>query len=390
MYLQQLGIVCSLGSDLQTVREQLFQAESQSHGQFLTHTSRYTRQELPLGMVNTPLPSLDKSINTRTNQLMMVAFRQIEDAYQQLAAHLEPTRIAVILGTSTSGIGEGGDAIHYWRQQQSLPEDFNYSLQEIANPAEVLADAVGAKGPNFVISTACSSGAKALASGRRLLRQGVVDLVIAGGVDGLCPLTVNGFAALDSVSSKPCLPFSANRDGINIGEGAALFLLSRENGPVLLSGVGECSDGHHISAPEPQGKGAEQAMQLALKDARLAPAQIDYLNLHGTATEQNDRMEAMAVNRLFGDHLACSSSKGLTGHTLGAAGAIEAAFCWLSLTHPENALPPHVWDGKVDPELATLTLHTEQRQLTTAPQRLMSNSFAFGGNNISLILERKL
>lgn len=398
IYLNHLGLVCSMGGSLEEVRQHLFS----SGNRCLTTTDRFTPgRPLPVGMVHSPLPDLAHGISqqhplehTRTNQLLAAALTQIQTAFDRARQGIDPLRIGVILGTSTSGIAEGERAIAHHLQQQQLPAGFDYRQQEMANPALALARWLNIAGPAYVVSTACSSGAKALASARRLLRMGVCDLVIAGGVDSLSKLTVNGFSALESVSDLPSNPFSANRNGINIGEGAALFVLSREPGPVCLSGVGEGSDAHHISAPDPAGRGAIEVMTSALKDAGLDPAAIGYLNLHGTATVQNDRMESLAVNQVLGSATPCSSTKAHTGHTLGAAGAIEAAFCWLTLTDAEGRLPLHHWDGVVDPELAPIRLLDRPLSSATtitaniAASAVMSNSFAFGGNNISLILER--
>ena len=386
IYLNQLGLVCALGDQHHLIQQKLATGDSSC----LTETDTFTPEKtLPLGVVTTPLPSLSEypaREQTRTNQLLMAAMIQIREAYEKAASSIDPLRIGIILGTSTSGIAEGEKAIKQWSNSGKLPDDFHYNRQEMAAPAESLARWLGTKGPAYVISTACSSSAKALASARRLLRMNVCDLVIAGGVDSLCGLTINGFSALESVSAKPCQPFSLSRDGINIGEGAALFLLSREPGKVTLSGVGESSDAHHISAPDPQGKGAIAAMTLALNDARIAPQAVGYINLHGTATPQNDKMESLAVAQAIGNNVACSSTKPYTGHTLGAAGAIEAAICWLTLTQKGSTLPVHLWDKQTDPSITPINLvapNTSGEPLRYA----MSNSFAFGGNNISLILE---
>jgi 3-oxoacyl-[acyl-carrier-protein] synthase-1 len=204
-------------------------------------------------------------------------------------------------------------------------------------------------------------------------------------VDSLCRLTVNGFDALDSVSGTTCNPMSRNRNGINIGEAASLFVMSREAGPVCLSGVGESSDAHHISAPHPEGVGARSAIESALSDAALSPEQIGYINLHGTATPQNDSMESRAVTQVFTKAPPCSSTKPLTGHTLGAAGALEAAFSWFTVTG-DGRLPVHWWDGEADEQLPELMLVQPGQTLAQAPKHVLSNSFAFGGNNITLIL----
>jgi 3-oxoacyl-[acyl-carrier-protein] synthase-1 len=255
--------------------------------------------------------------------------------------------------------------------------------------AQFVADLLEVSGPVYGISTACSSGAKALATARRLLRADLCDAVVAGGVDTLCHLTVMGFSSLEAVSESPCNPFSQNRDGINIGEGAALFLVSLESGGVCLSGVGENSDAHHISAPEPSGASAARCMNAALDDAGIAAAAVDYVNLHGTATLLNDQMEALAMAQVFGPDTPCSSTKPFTGHTLGAAGAIEAGICWLSLVGDGDGwLPIHLWDGIRDPGLPALNLVSGQAGNGSLPRRVLSNSFAFGGNNIALVLER--
>jgi 3-oxoacyl-[acyl-carrier-protein] synthase-1 len=221
--------------------------------------------------------------------------------------------------------------------------------------------------------------------------MGVCDAIVAGGVDTLCAFTLAGFAALESVSRTRCQPFSVNRSGINIGEGAALFLMSRDEAAVTLMGWGEASDAHHISAPDPAGRGADLAIRQALQRAGVEPDALDYINLHGTATLQNDAMESKVVNALFGDRVALSSTKAMTGHTLGAAGAIEAGLCWLAMqdNNPQGLLPPHLWDGAADPALPALQLAAPQQTLGRPLRRALSNSFAFGGTNAALIFGRQ-
>jgi 3-oxoacyl-[acyl-carrier-protein] synthase-1 len=216
---------------------------------------------------------------------------------------------------------------------------------------------------------------------------GLCDAVLVGGVDTLCRLTIEGFSALESTSTDIANPMSRNRRGINIGEGAALFTLTREPGRIALLGIGETSDAYHISAPDPTGRGAEAAMRAALVDAGLEPESIDYLNLHATATEKNDEMESRAVSRVFPAGVLCSGTKPLTGHLLGAAGATELAFCWLALEDEHKRLPPHVWDGAFDPSLPALRLVSPGERFSQTPsRRCMSNSFAFGGSNVSVIV----
>ena len=297
-------------------------------------------------------------------------------------------RIGVVLGTSTSGIEASERAVAHRLSQGAFPPEFHYRQQEIGRLAPFLAEVLGLTGPALTVSTACTSSGKALVTARNLLRLGLCDAVITGGSDSLCKLTLNGFASLESVTATLCNPLSRNRCGINVGEAAVLFLLRREPAEVALLGAGASSDAHHISSPEPSGRGAEAAMRAALAEAGLGPGGIGYLNLHATATPKNDEMESLATARVFPDGVPCSGTKPLTGHTLGASAAAELAFGWLTLHprwNPERQLPPHRWDGEADPALPALRLTTEASRLD-GPQVCMSNAFAFGGNNLSLIL----
>lgn len=382
IYLHHASAICALGNDMQSISARLFSNESSP----LVKTDAYSAgRPLPLGLV----ADLPQVADTRNNALLHAALAPIRAEIESLKQRFGASRIGIVLGSSTSGIAEGEAAVAHYLQHGELPAAYHYSQQEIAAPSTYVATELRLKGPAWTISTACTSGAKAIASGARLLQLGVCDAVIVGGADSLCKLTVEGFLSLAAVSDELCNPFSLNRKGINIGEAAALMILSREPGLVRLAGVGETSDAHHISAPEPEGRGAEAAMRAALVQAGLAATDIGYINLHGTATEQNDRMESLAVARVFSDNpaIACSSTKSLTGHTLGAAGALEAVFCYLSLVRDDGQVPPQVSDGITDPQLATLT-GLGVRQLNQPLHYAMSNSFAFGGNNISLILER--
>ncbi len=342
-----------------------------------------------VGRVTAPLPPLPAGFarhDCRNNRMLLAALADLGDVLPRALERHGAARIGVVLGTSTSGIAEGEAAIATLVRQGAMPGAFDYAQQEIGMAAPFLAAYLGLGGPAYTVSTACTSSAKALASARNLLRMGMCDAVIAGGVDTLCRLTINGFGALESTTDALTNPMSVNRRGINIGEGAALFLVTREPGPVELLGVGESSDAHHISAPDPSGRGALRARAAALADAGLEPGDVDYVNLHATATPKNDEMESRAVAELFPSGVACSGTKPLTGHTLGTAGATEAAFCWLAL-QGDGRLPPHVWDGQADPALPALDLVQPGRCFDRPRERVcMSNSFAFGGNNVSLLL----
>jgi 3-oxoacyl-[acyl-carrier-protein] synthase-1 len=327
----------------------------------------------------------DGDTDSRTNSLSDRCLASLRPAIADHMRGKSADRLAVVVGTSTSGVREGGEVTRTRLATGEWPRNFRFSSQELGDTATHVARRVGARGPVYGVSTACTSGAKALASAARLIETGLCDVAIAGGVDSLCDLTLNGFAALESLSDSVCNPFSINRRGINLGEGGALFVLSAEPSAIRLAGFGESADAHHISAPDPEGKGAESAMRRALDRAECRADDIGYLNLHGTATKLNDQMEALAVSRVFGSDLRCSSTKPLTGHMLGAAGACEAAFALMALQ--SGRLPAHIWDGAADPDLAPLRLvhgHGEASDAT----RVMSCSYAFGGNNIALVLEK--
>lgn len=338
----------------------------------------------PVGRVEGALPEIPAALApyaSRNNRLLLAALAQIRPALDQALATHGPARVGLVLGTSTAGIGEAELAIAAARRGQVIPPVFDYRQQELGSPSEFLARYLGLEGPAYTLSTACSSSARAFISGQRMLAAGLVDAVLVGGADSLCGLTLNGFDSLESLSGSLCQPFDNDRQGINIGEGAALFLLSRQPAPLALLGAGESSDAWHISAPHPDGVGAEVAMQMALAQAGVTAQQVGYINLHGTATRLNDAMESQAVHRLFGDKVPCSSTKPLTGHTLGAAGAIEAALACLLL---ERALPlPTQQVTTPDPTLAPIRLVSGTTRL--AVPRVLSNSFAFGGNNVSLL-----
>lgn len=392
MVLTDLGIVCALGANKTTVwQAAIAGSRAGMQPSEFANNDGLTRIVGCIDSVHLPpLSSLPPSMATRNNQLAACALAQIAPQVEKLKQRFGPDRIAVVVGSSTSGIREGEEALAVYQTQQQLPDNFHYQMQELGAPADYLTHAAGVTGPCYAISTACSSSARALISARNLLHSGIVDAVIVGGVDSLCRLTVNGFAALESTAASYCQPFSRNRDGINIGEGAALFIAVRDDetvpaNSVRLVGAGHRSDAYHMTAPEPEGRGAIAAISQALADANITAAQLDYINLHGTGTPLNDAMESRAITAIGAAAVPASSTKAITGHTLGAAGAIEAALCWLALHDHEGHLPPHVWDGVIDPELPPITLQSTAKVANTL-HYCLSNSFAFGGNNVALIL----
>ncbi|WP_417844657.1 beta-ketoacyl-[acyl-carrier-protein] synthase family protein [Thalassospira sp.] len=399
-FLHALGIVSALGMNCEETRDTLF---GDRPANMVTSNNFLPDRAVTVGMVPDEPAALPKHLHhhdTRNNRLLWAASGQISECIEATIARYGAGRIGIILGTSTSGIDEGTQSYRHYLQQGALPGNFSYAGQEIGAPADFLREALGLNGPSYVISTACSSSAKVFSAGQRLIRAGICDAVLIGGVDSLCSLTIAGFAALQSVAAGLCTPMSTNRDGINIGEGAAVFMMRRDEADIALLGVGETSDAHHPNAPHPDGIGARAAMQQALDQAGLQPSDIAYLNMHGTATPLNDSMEAKAIHDLFGDNVPVSSTKPMTGHTLGAAGAIEAAILYLALTDVSTGgrdgqshgprLPRHIWDGARDDNLPDLMLVTDQNNRVAPGEKyaMLSNSFAFGGSNAAVILAK--
>ncbi|OCZ70713.1 beta-ketoacyl-[acyl-carrier-protein] synthase family protein [Acinetobacter pittii] len=328
------------------------------------------------------VPDTLQSVDSRNLRFALTALSKIETELKAYTASFENKRLAIVVGTSTSGIADNELLLKQYFQGQTDLSISHYP-QEMSCLAKALQQYLGWEGPAYTISTACSSSAKALAAGQRLLHADLADVVLVGGVDTLCKLTLNGFNSLESLSAHICQPCGISRDGINIGEAAAFFVLSNEQAPVMLMGTGESMDAWHISAPHPEGKGAALAMQRALDMARISAQEVGYINLHGTATPQNDAMEIKAVRQVFGDYqVALSSTKHKTGHCLGAAGAIEAFICEQVLKD-QSWLPLHQ-NVEIDPDLADQN-YVQDAELKQPIRYVMSNSFAFGGSNISLV-----
>jgi 3-oxoacyl-[acyl-carrier-protein] synthase-1 len=388
--LAALGMVNALGSSA----AEIWPRVRAGHRSGLTRRADLVPgQVLHVAEVRGPLPDLPRPLAryaSRNNALALAAVRQIEAPVRAAAARFGAARVGVVAGTSTSGVADAERAMREYLDRGRLPAGFDYAQLEHGSLAAFLAAYLEVTGPAYTLSTACSSGAKALASGRALLELGVCDAVVAGGADSLCGMTTNGFWGLQLVSADPSLPFSVNRRGLTIGEGAAFFLLSREPGGAELLGVGECSEGYDMSAPQPDGAGAEAAMRAALLDAGLPPDRVSYVGLHGTGTRLNDSMESKAVSRLFGEKTWCSTSKPLVGHTLGASAPVELGCVWLMLeAGREGVYPliPHCWDERPDSELPPLRLvRPGDRLVTTGRPVVLLNSFGFGGSNCSLVI----
>jgi 3-oxoacyl-[acyl-carrier-protein] synthase-1 len=338
------------------------------------------------------LPVHLSDFDCRNNRLALMGLMQdgFDETVRAAIKKYGKQRIGVFLGTSTSGILQ--TELAYRRRDPvtgALPADFIYgTTHNTYSVADFTRHYFDLTGPAVVVSSACSSSAKVFSSARRMIEAGLIDAALIGGVDSLCLTTLYGFNSLGLLSEQACRPYDAERNGLSIGEAAAFALLERtpaqlDSDAVLLLGVGESSDAYHMSSPHPDGLGARIAMQDALTMAGLQPAEIDYINLHGTATQNNDAAEGRAVQSLFGRDTACSSTKGATGHTLGAAGGLEAVICALALQH--GLLPAGLNTQQLDTAL-DLDYLLENRQQPAA--RVLSNSFGFGGTNCSLIFGR--
>jgi 3-oxoacyl-[acyl-carrier-protein] synthase-1 len=391
IYLSAVAMINALGNTPDEISQNL-----QNNRSGLAEETDWLLHNKPtwVGRVKAPLPSVPAELsqhNSRNNQLLLAALTQIRSQVDAAIAQYGKKRIAVIMGTSTSGIYEGERAVAHQFAHDELPASYCYQQQELGDPALFLASYLQLDGPAYTLSTACTSSARAIISGKRLIEAGIVDVALVGGADSLCRMALNGFDSLESLSDQRCTPFAKHRKGINIGEAAALILLTQQPSTanaVILAGTGESSDAWHMSAPHPEGIGAEQAMRMALAQAKLMPDDVGYVNLHGTATPLNDKMEAKAVHRVFGNTTPCSSTKHLTGHTLGAAGATEAALCWLILSQNLNLPAQDFSETLRDDELADI--HLVERAHPARTEIMLSNSFAFGGNNTSLLLMKDL
>ena len=381
-YLTHLSCACALGR----TNDEVWASYAAGESGLREIEGDIPARKIFFGLVPGELPSIDEpEFDMRTNRLLRLAVENFKGELDAFLARYAASRIVIVLGASNTGIDEAERNVDQWLETGSKPETMHLSQIELGTPADYLKKLIGTKGPAYVVSTACSSSAKAFASARRLIEVGLADAAIVGGVDGRCRFAMNGFHALGALAQGRCRPLAPDRDGINLGEGVALFTLEKSPSPfstshfpfsIQLAGCGESSDAYHATAPDPEGRGAEAAMRAALAEAALSPSDISYVNLHGTGTPANDAMESAALARVFslgdsplvqgarsradGDSpLVVESTKALTGHCLGAAGAVEAALCWLMLRA-----------GKVK-------------------GAVLSNSFAFGGSNASVVLARE-
>ena len=394
IYLSKPAVTSAIGESIATHIQTILKPNSASP--IIFSDKVYQRHHLigkkqHFAEVTTPLrafdPHLDPIHHSRNNQLLWHTIAQIEEQIYATIEHYGKQRIAVVIGTSTTGVDENIPQFKQFAQQNQISKGFNYQQQLFSAPADFIAAQFNLPGLCFGISTACTSGARALITAARLLKANLCDAVIAGAVDTLSPLTIAGFNSLNVISEEKTKPFDHTRSGINIGEGAAVFVLTRDNlhnSSIALLGYGASSDAHHMSSPDPEGLGAEKAFRQALDSAQLNATQIEWINLHGTGTQLNDSMEGIAVNKVFGHQIPAHSTKSFTGHTLGAAGAIEAAILWGIL---DPILNPKKMIPNIVPETPDPNIHILQNHQHILKHHIgASASFAFGGNNAVLIL----
>lgn len=399
LYLSQPAMLSPIGANIDEHLDMLLNEKKSPLGLTSIPYTRYGLNpvEKCLGEVRSDLREFPDDLpirhRSRNNQLLWSALAQIEPQIQQVIATFGADRTACIIGSSTTGVDENIPVFKFAAENGDWSgTDFNQQQQYFSAPADFVAYQYGLKTVSFGLSTACTSGARALISAARLLKAGLCDAVICGGVDTLSPLTISGFSSLEVLSNEPTNPLSKNRQGINIGEAAAVFVMTKEalfDEQIALLGYGSSSDAYHMSSPHPEGLGAISAFQNALANADLKSEHIGWINLHGTGTVHNDQMESLAVAKVFGNSTACTTTKAYTGHTLGAAGALEAAILWAVISkrhNPTGQLPPQLWDGVRDDSLPPISITDKNSRWEKEKRIGASSSFAFGGNNAVLIL----
>ena len=361
--------ICNLGNDI----DGIFKNAINSKNSFLTPDDSIIKGEtFYFGKINCALPQISAgNYNLRCNRLLLHLADRINSKIAEVLNKYPPHKIGVVAATTNSGIEE-------------YEKSRNKKHFEIGNPAEFLRQHLGLNGFYESVSTACSSGIKAFSTAGKLINNGICDAVIVAGTDSLAQLPIFGFHSLEVLSHQKSNPFSKNRNGINIGEAAAIFIVEKEKGEIAIKGIGETSDAYHAATPDPKGFEAARAIKTALKEANLAPDAIDYINLHGTGTKSNDLMEANAVYNIFGSCVEASSTKPLTGHCLGAAAALETALCCHAIRN--NKILPHVYDGEYDFSLPKINLVTQPADKKI--NNVLCTAFGFGGTNAAIILGR--
>ncbi|MEE3711443.1 beta-ketoacyl synthase N-terminal-like domain-containing protein [Campylobacter devanensis] len=378
IYINAYDGICSLGSNKNEIMQNIFKCKPS------VTKNQIQSKDFMVGKIEN-LQDFSKDVKevykTRTNLILHHLLLNMQEPLNELLTKFSKERIAVIIGTTTAGVEEN------YKSMQKIEPQLFFTRNSLSNASEFVKDYLGLKSLAFSVSCACTSGAKVFIEAARLLESNLCDAVICGGVDSLNTLTIYGFDSLEILSQNNALPFSNNRDGINISEGAALFILSKDIADIKLKGFAANNDAFHITKPNENFTAQKDAIISALNMANLNTSDIDYINLHGTGTNANDKMEANLINDIF-PNTSCSSTKGLMGHTLGAAGALEALICAniinQSLQNSQSQLPPHYYDGIYDKELPKINL--TRLNTNSKIKNCLSISFAFGGDNSAIIL----
>ena len=393
LYLSKPGVMSCAGNNI----DELWQSVSNCSQAGIKKTKAMNGEEhFAARICDSDLPPSGARFEMKIMRIENAALEQIKDDVKTVVEKYGADRIAVCIGSCDNGTELSIEGHRKYLSEGSFPEDYSIEIQGADYVAGFIADKFGLRGPVNTFSTACSSSAGAIIKAAELILAGLADAVIAGGIDIASDTTLIGFNALEAVSSEITNPFSKNRHGITLGDGAAFFVLSREPlSKIQLLGWGESADAYHMTSPDPTGAGAQKAIQRALDNAKLKPEDVGYINLHGTGTKFNDSMEAKAVDAIFGTKgikVPVSTTKPVTGHTLGAAAALELAICWKALLEDsENTdgitLPPQIWDGQKDEELPELNFANKNTKLAQKQLKVcLSNSFAFGGANACLAI----
>ena len=390
LFLSKPGVMSCAGNNI----EELWKAVTEGNQTGIKKVTVCTGEEFFAARIaDSVLKASSARYDMRVMRIEEAALEQISDEVNAVIGRYGADRVAACVGSCDNGTEFSLAAHRKYLETGSFPEDYSLEVQGADYAATFVAEKFGLKGPCATFSTACSSSAGAIIKGAEMIMAGIVDAAVVGGIDIASDTTLVGFNALEAVSSGITNPFSKNRNGITIGDGAAFFVLTRENlfnSEVKLLGWGESSDAYHMTSPDPSGAGAEKAIRRALESAELSVSDVGYINMHGTGTKFNDSMEAKAIAAIFGqgqDSVPASTTKAVTGHTLGAAASLELALCWVAL-NKKQSLPAQIWDGQQDPELPVLNIIDKNTNLAVQGGKnlkaCLSNSFAFGGANACL------
>lgn len=398
IYLSAPALICSAGNNAEEFWKRIVSGNRDG----IKETETCTGKKFYAARIDEAvLPESASRFNMKIMRIEDAALEQLRDSVKKVMDVYGAERTGVCVGSCDNGSEFSVAAHRVFFKDGKFPEDYSLEMQGADYVATYVKEKFGTHGPCLAFSTACSSSAGAAVKAAQLIKSGICDAVICGGIDIASDTVLLGFDSLEAVSSEKTNPFSENRSGITLGDGAAFFVLSRDNifedgMGIFLAGYGESADAYHMTSPDPSGEGAFVSMKAALENAGVEENDIGYVNLHGTGTKFNDLMEGKAVDRVFkGRKVLCSTTKSITGHTLGAAGALELAVCCLTLRNNAGKknciLPCQVWDGKRDEEIPELNFVSAGKEYSFEDEIrfCMSNSFAFGGSNVTLIIGRE-